>query len=472
MHARNTLLCFAWLVCLAGCASRRAPAAHERGQEIEISPAQRAERFDARTLRDPGLRQFLEENLGRVPPEPWDFETLCWVGFYFHPALQLARAQWATAHAAQTTANARPNPTLTLTPGFDSTRTPGLSPWMPSINFDFLFPTSGKRGIQQSITAWEAESARLAVLSTAWQLRSELRRALIDISMARRRETIARAQLETQRRIGALMEQRFVVGSISATEVSTARTTLFRAEAAAADAAGQSTIARARVAAALGLPMSALESVALPEFPSAPPLSEKILAAARRESLQTRADILGALSAFSAARAGLQLEVAKRMPDIHLGPGYQWDQGDNKWTLGISFELPIFNRNEGPIAEARARMVEALAKFDVTQSQAIASIDQAVAAQRIALQQLKRARQLRAEVEKLNRAVQQNHALGGADEIEVETAELNTETSDASVADAENAAALAAGQLEDALQLPFPHVAEIAKRLGQKTETP
>jgi broad specificity phosphatase PhoE len=29
-------------------------------------------------------------------------------------------------------------------------------------------------------------------------------------------------------------------------------------------------------------------------------------------------------------------EIAKQYPDIHLGPGYQYDQGVNKWTLGFS----------------------------------------------------------------------------------------------------------------------------------------
>ena len=52
------------------------------------------------------------------------------------------------ADAVAHTAGVRPNPTLTLTPGYNSTREPGLSPWMPAINFDFLFPTNGKRSHQ------------------------------------------------------------------------------------------------------------------------------------------------------------------------------------------------------------------------------------------------------------------------------------------------------------------------------------
>ena len=41
-------------------------------------------------------------------------------------------------------------------------------------------------------------------------------------------------------------------------------------------------------------------------------------------------------------------------PDVHLNPGYQFDQGDNKWSIGLTFDLPILNQNQGPIAEAKA----------------------------------------------------------------------------------------------------------------------
>ena len=451
---------------LAGCASQPPP------PPSPLSAGTRAEGFDARSLRDAGLRQFLAENLGAAPTDAWDFETLGWVAFYFHPSLELARAQWATARAVATTAGVRPNPTLTFTPGYNSTRVPGVSPWMPGINFDFLFPTAGKRGHQEAIARSEAEAARLAVFSAAWQIRAELRRALLDATAATRREGLLRGQLEVQQKLVALLEQRFAAGAAAATEVSVMRTAALRAEAAAADAASQMVVARSRVAAALGLPLAALDGVTVPASPAPAVLSSDALAQARRESLQSRADVLVALAKYQSAQATLELEFAKRMPDIHLGPGYQWDQGSNKWTLGISLELPIFHRNEAPIAEATARRAEAVAQFNVVQAQAIAAIDAAVAAQTTAGAQLARARQLRAEIEKQSALVRQRLELGGADQVEVQTARLDLATIDAALADSESAAALAAGQLEDALQLPFPHLAALAAAAPAQTRTP
>lgn len=450
---------------LAGCAV--APP----GSPPIISAAAQAADYDARSLRDEGLRRFLAENLGTVPAGDWDFETLSWAAFYFHPSLELARAQWATARAVEHTAGVRPNPTLTFTPGYNSTREAGLSPWMPGVAFDFLFPTAGKRGRQQDIARSDTEAARLAVLSAAWQVRSELRRALADATSAARREIVFRRQLDVQQKLVALLEQRFAAGSAAATEVSTMRTAWLRAESAAADASGQAAVARGRVAAALGLPLAALEGVALPAAPSPPLVSTDVMAKARREALQSRADILTALAKYQSAHFALELEFAKRLPDIHLGPGYQWDQGSNKWTLGISFELPVFHRNEAPIAEATARRLEAAAQFNLVQAQAIAAIDSAVAARNAAGIQLGRVRQLRTEVEKQGALVQQRLELGGADQVEVQTARLDLSTVEAAIAEAENAAAVAAGQLEDALQLPFPHLAALAEAAPAKSRT-
>ena len=80
---------------------------------------------------------------------------------------------------------------------------------------------------------------------------------------------------------------------------------------------------------------------------------------------------MGALADFAASQATLRLEIAKQYPDVRLSPGYQYDQGDNKWSLGLSVDLPVLNRNQGPIAEAKARRSEAAARFNAVQAKAL-----------------------------------------------------------------------------------------------------
>src|SRR5881628_207260 len=126
---------------LAGCA---------RFESRTISPEDTAARLDARRLDDIELKKFLERSLGRSleswPLPSWDLKTLTLAAFYFQPVLDLARVQWRVAQAGVRTAGGRPNPTLGLTPGYDSSAAKGLSPWIPFFNVDVPLETADKRG--------------------------------------------------------------------------------------------------------------------------------------------------------------------------------------------------------------------------------------------------------------------------------------------------------------------------------------
>src|ERR1700680_2705792 len=90
-----------------------------------ISPAQTAANLDARRLDDPNFRRFLETNLSRSfpewPPKAWDFDMLTLASLYYHPSLDIARAQWAVAHGINKTAAERPNPIISAVPGYSLT---------------------------------------------------------------------------------------------------------------------------------------------------------------------------------------------------------------------------------------------------------------------------------------------------------------------------------------------------------------
>jgi outer membrane protein, heavy metal efflux system len=425
------------------------------------SPETIVAKFSARSFQDAGLQAFLVENLGRAP-ETWDYEALSWVAFYYHPSLEIARAQWAASRAAQRTMGERPNPIITLSPGFNPSHDVGVSPWFPAINLDFLLPTSDKRAHQQEIARAEAEAARFAVLATVWQVRIALRAALSDADNADRRLLALRTQAELQQGVLALLEQRVAAGSGVAADVAVARIAALRAEAAAAEVGSQSLAARTRTAMALGLPVGALSGINLPVAPPSAQFAASALAAARHQSLKSRSDVLVALAKLRAREAGLALETAKQQPDFHLGPGYQWDQGASKWNVALTFELPIFHRNEGPIGEAVARRDEAAAQLIAVQALAVSGIETAVAARASAGTALDHARRAHAEIEKQNAMVAQRIALGAADRLEVLTARLDLAMAAAALTEAEAAVGVADGQIEDALQIPFPRLAALA----------
>lgn len=308
-----------------------------------------------------------------------------------------------------------------------------------------------------------AESARQAVFAAAWQVRGELRKALLDLTAAERRRTGLQAQVEVQQRIVALLDRRRQAGAVGAHEVAVARVALVRAEAAAADAGRHLPPIRQRIAQALGISVSALAGVSLapPALPG--PLSAEQLGAARRLALQNRGDVLGALARFEAAQSALDFAVAKQRPDFHLGPGYQWDQGENKWSLALTLELPLFNQNQGPIAEAEARRREAAAQVLAVQARALGEIESALAVQQVAVAQIEQFGRIQTALAQQAAAVTARLRAGGADQLESETVRLERTAAELALLDAQAQAAAAAGQLEDALQVPFPNLTALAQ---------
>ena len=112
---------------------------------------------------------------------------LTFAAFYFHPSLEVARAQWNVAKAGIRTAGGRPNPTLSVTPEYAFNAEPGMSPWLATLNLSVPIETAGKRGYRIAGAQQMAEAARLNLASMAWQVRSNVRGSLLDFSVLRRR---------------------------------------------------------------------------------------------------------------------------------------------------------------------------------------------------------------------------------------------------------------------------------------------
>jgi outer membrane protein TolC len=349
-----------------------------------LIPEHTAVALESRSLSDPGLRAFIERSLGRAlvdwPLKSWNLELLTLVAFYYSPELDVARAQRGVADAAVVTAGTRPNPSLNVTPEYATHVASGVSPWLPSIALDVPVETAGKRRHRVTQAQQLSESARWRVVTTAWDVRRQLTGALLDYSVARNRESLLNRQLDLQQEIVQLQNGELAAGAVAASDVTVARMQLAKMRLDLQATRAQAADSRSQIAQALGVPLRTLDGASLMfEFDAAdaPALTSE---EARRGALQSRSDVMGALAEYEATQAALRLEIAKQYPDIHLGPGYQFDQGQNDWLIGLAVELPVFNRNEGPIAEAAARRTEAAARFIALQARIIHEIDAAISA--------------------------------------------------------------------------------------------
>jgi outer membrane protein TolC len=135
-----------------------------------------------------------------------------------------------------------------------------------------------------------------------------------------------------------------------------------------------------------------------------------------------------------------------------LQPGYQFDEGEHKWTLGLSFELPLLNRNQGPIAEAEGRRKEAAARFLALQAQVIGAIEQATSEFNALREQQVRARNLLDLQRQQRAATEAAFKAGSADRLELTSANFEAAVAELTAADLEARELAAVGHLEDALQ--------------------
>ena len=425
-------------------------------QPKPLAPTHAENQFNSRSLADAGLKAFIEtyapELAKEWPRTSWGLPTLTMTAFYYHPDMEVARAKLAGAEAAVITAGARPNPTASFSPTYNANSALGVSPWTLGFTLDVPIETGGKRGYRIAQAQHLANSSRLNVANTAWFVRSRVRKSLLDLYSANLNAELLAKQQAAQNQTVELLEERLRAGQSSLVEVQLVRVAAAQTALQLRDAQKQSAQAHVRLAAALGLSVSAIENVALSYamFDRLDFIGEAD--ALRREALLNRADILGSLSEYDASQSALQLEIAKQYPDIHLGPGYSWDQGDNKYSLGVSLTLPVLNQNQGPIAEAEAHRRQAAAAFLALQAGVIGEVDAAFAGYRDALLKQKTADGLLADQRQRMQSMQELFNAGASDRVELLQTQLELNAGELARANTLVEAQRALGLLEDAVR--------------------
>lgn len=426
-----------------------------------ITPEVTLSAFESRSLNNAGLKIFLEVNLHREispwPPELWDFSLLSLAALYYHPELEVAKSKWGVARAEIITAGEHPNPTVTFTPQYDFTPLDVVSPWTIGFSFDIPIETAGKRGHRVKQAEYMSEAARLNLANTAWEIRSRLRTSLLDMHALLETEAILREQVSVRESINNLLEQRVGAGEISRIELAQSSIALDQIRLRLADAQRRTAGLRIRVAEVLGLPVRALEGIEISfkVFDNRLSITDSLVANFRRRALFNRPDILALLAEYEAGQAALQLQIARQYPDIQLGPGYQWDQGENKWFVGIGATLPVFNRNEGRIAEAEAKREETGARFKALQAQVIGEIERALAEYRMALQELEAAESMLLAHRRTLKSSEILFNSGETDRLDLFLARLEYLTAKTSMVESQSKVQQALGMVEDAMRRPL-----------------
>ena len=424
---------------------------------VELSPVQTAASLKSRSLEDPGLRVFIGKFHSAPPTWPfseWNLADLTLAAFYYNPALAIARGRVSETEAAIVTAGAKPNPSVKADLGGE---TAPESPWIAGFGFSLPIETAGKRRYRISQAERLADVARWDLTSTAWKVRAQVRNALLEYLTAQRNISL----LQEEERLGAeqvaLLEQRFAVGMIPRPEVDTARIQHTQTLLAVRAAEGRISQAEASLAAAIGVPTAGFRGIkivwpSLDQPPSAASLDRTTI---QEDAVLNRLAIRRALADYSAAEAALQLEIAKQYPDFDFGPDYAFEEGTHLFSVALGLTLPVFNRNQGPIAEAKARRDQMAAEFIGVQASGIADSEQALAKYCAAMNQLAEANRLMQQSVTQEQAAEKALEAGEGDRVALNGAQLQAAVISVAQLDALFSAQQALGDLENAVQRPL-----------------
>jgi outer membrane protein TolC len=335
--------------------------------------------------------------------------------------LSTARAGRAQA---EITAGGHPDPTLAFLPEYNTDASPNVSPWTVSLNLNFLIETAGKRQYRLARAQQLSAAARFDVAATAWRIHSLVRANLLDLYAAQRMHALLDKQLTLARAHRTAIEQRVAAGAASRPEAVQAAAAVEQIQAAQYQSERQELADRSALAQSLGVPVTALQGIefSFAAFQEAPGRVELLATEARQRGLSSRAELLAALADYAASESALQLALAGRIPNVEIGPGYKWDEGALKWSLGIALTLPI--ARAGPIAEAAAQRNQAAARFNSLQAKVIGEIDQASAAYQLALRELDAAAAMSATAQQQADAAEQQLRAGEADRLTLLEAHL------------------------------------------------
>ncbi len=217
-----------------------------------------------------------------------------------------------------------------------------------------LLPLGGDVGARRRVAArerdlagWNYETVRLDVFTATAQ-------RFAEVLAAQERLQLADNLLALARRFAQTVADRAEAGKVSPLEATRAGVVRANAEIARGRAARQLTAARKNLGSLWGDPD--------PDFERVSGAFGKILPVPALQSvadlIDRNPDVARFATEMALRQADLDLAQAERIPDPTLSAGAKRvnELGETGFRAGISIPLPLFNRNQGTIQEARFRI--------------------------------------------------------------------------------------------------------------------
>jgi outer membrane protein, heavy metal efflux system len=406
------------------------------------------------------IKQGYDAN--KLPFTEWGLNELTLCALYYHPKLDLAKAQLALANAIVSSVGQQQPPSLGGHVAHSNLANGDKNPWAFGLNVEIPIETGNKRQIRIEEAQHLTEAARIGVADVAWQLRSQISKDLL-----RYHENIALQkklanELSNQDELVKILEKRVQLGALSNTELSAAKLVQQKTHFSLDSEQAKSTEIRAALASDVGLTSERFNQVTLKPLnldasiaQQAVLLNPPDIKDLQEKALLNRLDIRRSLEKYAAAETKIKLEVAKQTPDISLTPGFAFEFGDNIWSLGFASLLNILNKNQTLIAEAtQLREIEG-AQFEALQAKTIGDLSQSLAAYQASLQNIKQLQLQQATQLQYSQKLQHQFDAGLIDRLELTQNGLNTMLLEQQLLNARFNSLNAALAIEDVMQYPL-----------------
>jgi cobalt-zinc-cadmium efflux system outer membrane protein len=323
------------------------------------------------------------------PAYPLTLERALELAEQLNPQLQMASAYTQTARAGITTARAYPNPELQFLLGQQygrlSFNPPGPGGLLQHYSVAQQVELPSLRQTRIAAAQLGQTSAEIVALEIRRQVRGAVKQAFYEV--LRRRSEVQLTE-ENVRLIEDL--RRRVVVQVEVGEA--ARLELTRAE---AEVATARTIARSAqlkyltAISALRVSINAPLSTALdPRGTLDPPAILPALERLREEVLLRHPALASALAEVKRAEARVRSERAQRLPQPTFRAEYENQPDLGFYRVGVSIPVPVWNKREGPIAEAEGVLRQSQAQADLRRLEITGALERAYQQYEVANQQV------------------------------------------------------------------------------------
>jgi len=386
-----------FLVAVSGCATYRPMPITSEAVHARLQPPAMVElRILAREIKHPILHP-----VELKPEEGLSPDSAAVLAVLLNPSLRAIRDQRALSNAQLLNAGLLPNPALSFSLGVptggDTTGRVNAYGLELNWNATSLISRASRKGGAKA----HKEAVDLDIAWQEWQVAQAAKDAVYQLASLQKRIALAGQASHHMAQDLEEIQKAVEEGAMTANVLNAAQVASRQANETLLDLEKQADQERLQLRRLLGLPAGT--RIRLAGDINLPPRMEPPPDTVLFEGLeQRRLDLLALRRGYDSQEAAVRAAVMEQFPRISIGPMIGRDTDNVKTTgFGLSIELPIFNRNQGKIARARATRQELFDEYVNRVFRAQSDIEMIVSGIRFTTRQIAAAQATQIDLERL-----------------------------------------------------------------------